>query len=253
MDAASPGRASPVGRGLRAHKDFVTVKPFKLSWPVGHSDSMDNDDVENTKKALTTLGLYEPPRLFTERFSNEPMVRGLKAFQTQHGLVPDGVMKPDGPTLKKLNEALKNEDSLTPLRKRELFEDSAIHPNLGEPPEPRTESKPATEITLNNEDGGSESVHSINETQAVEHQEEPSDTSFQIAAAPAVIPFGLWLMELLGAASIAAAMAIYNSWSKKRREEVKREYERTEEDRNDFCWQRYNDEFDRCRALPDHW
>ena len=57
------------------------VKPFKLSWPIGRSDTMDKDDIENTKQALDALGLYEPPQLFTERFSTEPMIRGLKTFR----------------------------------------------------------------------------------------------------------------------------------------------------------------------------
>lgn len=68
------------------------VKPFKLAWPVGHSDSMNKEDIENTKRALDALGLYDPPKLFTERFSNEPMIRGLKEFQRREGLAPDGVM-----------------------------------------------------------------------------------------------------------------------------------------------------------------
>ena len=79
------------------------VKPFKLTWPIGRADAMDKDDIENTKQALDALGLYEPPELFTERFSTEPMIRGLKKFQRQEGLVPDGVMSPDGPTHRRMN------------------------------------------------------------------------------------------------------------------------------------------------------
>lgn len=82
------------------------VLPFKLSWPVRHSDSMNKEDVENTNRALSSLGLYKAPRLFVARFSNEPLVQGLKSFQRQQGLVRDGVMMPDGPTHRRLDEIL---------------------------------------------------------------------------------------------------------------------------------------------------
>ena len=94
------------------------VKPFKLTWPIGRADAMDKDDIENTKQALDALGLYEPPELFTERFSTEPMIRGLKKFQRQEGLVPDGVMSPDGPTHRRMNEVL--EDISKPENARDM-------------------------------------------------------------------------------------------------------------------------------------
>jgi len=98
------------------------VKPFKLAWPIGRTDAMDKDDIENTKQALDALGLYEPPQLFTERFSTEPMIQGLKKFQRQEGLVPDGVMYPDGPTHRRMNEVLRQNTKPENLRDANISE-----------------------------------------------------------------------------------------------------------------------------------
>ena len=67
---------------------------------------MDLDDVLNTKKALNDLGFMSLPKYGLNTYPDETMIGGIKSFQRRNGLREDGVMKPDGPTLGRLNETL---------------------------------------------------------------------------------------------------------------------------------------------------
>ena len=213
------------------------VKPFKLAWPVGHSDSMNKEDIENTKRALDALGLYEPPQLFTERFSTEPMIQGLKKFQRREGLEPDGVMNPDGPTHTALNRALADGFQGEPnVSKHGVFGVASLRSDSGRTFGPSRRSNPAF----------SPSQDRSFESEMVGRSER------QIAAAPA-IPFGVWLMEILGTATVALAMAIYNSWDKKRQNDVREQYERDQSDEEDYCRERWEIEYNRCGLRPWKW
>jgi len=212
------------------------VKPFKLAWPVGHSDSMNKEDIENTKRALDALGLYEPPQLFTERFSTEPMIQGLKKFQRREGLEPDGVMNPDGPTLRKLNAVL---NSLEQSKQVDQRSDNLSHAvNVA----PKSESGDIALV---------EPAEGENKTPLDQQKTPIKESSTQVAVAPAAAPFALWLMELLGTATIAAAMAIYNSWSKDRQKAIRNRFKSSNDGSNNECWQRYNAELGRCRRWPE--
>lgn len=81
-------------------------RPFRLKRPIGPDSMMDPDDVLATKQALSSLGFLETPDYGLTPFPDQPMVGALKDFQRRHGLRVDGVMNPDGPTLKKLNDLL---------------------------------------------------------------------------------------------------------------------------------------------------
>ena len=113
---------------------------------------MNQEDLENTKRALDALGLYEPPQLFVERFSNDPMIQGLKKFQRQEGLEPDGVMNPDGPTHRRMNEVLEASTNIGNLPKTNSF---APKTSVGRP---STNPRPAA-IRLFSEVGANRANH----------------------------------------------------------------------------------------------
>lgn len=217
------------------------VKPFKLSWPIGRSDAMDKEDIENTKQALDALGLYEPPQLFTERFSTEPMIRGLKTFQRQEGLLPDGVMNPGGPTHDALNRALATG-----------FQDG---------PENSDHASSHTTAFGSNSSFQTGLPYLSNSPSQQNRKEAPNNggvhqSDTQVAAGPA-LPFGVWLMQTLGTATIALAMAIYNSWSKNRQKIARDTYESatSEHDpkRYDRCHERWLLEQARCGLRAPLW
>ncbi len=81
-------------------------QPFKLKNPIGEAYSMGAEDTLNTKKALATLGHMETPDYGLDEYPDLPMIDAVKSFQRDNALVEDGVMKPDGPTLARLNETL---------------------------------------------------------------------------------------------------------------------------------------------------
>lgn len=82
------------------------LRPFRLKGPIGLEYNMDMDDAFNTKKALRDLGHFHVPKFGLTPYPDEPMIEGIKSFQRQNGLREDGVMKPDGPTIKRLNDTL---------------------------------------------------------------------------------------------------------------------------------------------------
>jgi len=81
-------------------------KPFSLKSRVGPDSNMDLDDVLRTKKALNGLGYMPLPRYGLTPYPDKTMINGIRSFQRDGGLRVDGVMKPDGPTLGRLNRIL---------------------------------------------------------------------------------------------------------------------------------------------------
>jgi len=72
---------------------------FKLNSSIGRSYNTDPDDVLKTKKALSGLGYYDEPDYGITPYPDTSLIRGIESFQRDHGLSPDGVMKPDGETM----------------------------------------------------------------------------------------------------------------------------------------------------------
>ena len=70
---------------------------FKLLGPVGADVRISRKDTVRTKQALQRLGFIAPPEGVTP-IADDTMLDGIKAFQKENGLVPDGAMKPGGPT-----------------------------------------------------------------------------------------------------------------------------------------------------------
>jgi len=81
-------------------------RPFRLKRPIGPDSNMDLDDVLNTKRALKDLDFMSVPKYGLTPYPDQPMIDGIKSFQRKNKLRVDGVMKPDGPTLKSLNQTL---------------------------------------------------------------------------------------------------------------------------------------------------
>ncbi|MBL4690341.1 MAG: hypothetical protein JKY68_02615 [Rhodospirillales bacterium] len=67
---------------------------------------MDPDDTLSTKTALRDLGHFRTPKYGLTPYPDQPMLEGIKSFQRQNGLLEDGVMKPDGPTVTVLGQVL---------------------------------------------------------------------------------------------------------------------------------------------------
>lgn len=72
---------------------------FKLKSPIGRSYNTNPDDVRKIKKALNGLGYYDEPDNGITPYPDTGLIRGIESFQRDHGLRPDGVMKPDGETV----------------------------------------------------------------------------------------------------------------------------------------------------------
>jgi len=81
--------------------------PFRLNKTIGEAYDMDLADALTAKQALADLGHLETPEDGFDEYPDRPLIEAVKSFQRAEGLVEDGVMKPDGPTLARLNETLK--------------------------------------------------------------------------------------------------------------------------------------------------
>lgn len=80
--------------------------PFRLKSPIGEAYNMNGEDTLNTKKALAGLGHMDIPEGGLDEYPDMSMIDAVKSFQRANDLAEDGVMKPEGPTLKRLNETL---------------------------------------------------------------------------------------------------------------------------------------------------
>lgn len=95
-------------------------EPFKLQGSVGGS-GVDNHrpDVAKVESFLTDTGYYKP---LTEDgpsgYHNAELDKAIRGFQQDNGLAVDGVLKPGGPTINKLKDAVGAGDaSLSPVSK----------------------------------------------------------------------------------------------------------------------------------------
>jgi len=79
---------------------------FPLNGRVDADAAMDPDDALRVKTALKALGLYRRPEGGVTPYADPDLFQGLRAFQRDHGLREDGVMKPDGPTAERLGKAV---------------------------------------------------------------------------------------------------------------------------------------------------
>ena len=59
-----------------------------------------------TKRSLNRLGYYSLPSYGLTPYTDTPMLAAIKRFQRDHRLEPDGIMMPDGPTVRPLSSLL---------------------------------------------------------------------------------------------------------------------------------------------------
>ena len=71
-------------------------------------DSANNnpDDVIKVKQALTEAGYYKVPQYGLTPYPDKQLYQAINSFQTSNNLKTDGVIKPNGETLARLNKTL---------------------------------------------------------------------------------------------------------------------------------------------------
>lgn len=79
---------------------------FKLKGPVSATHDVDPSDSRKLNQALARLGFRNPRDGGQAEFIDGPALAGIKAFQRQSGLEPDGVVKPGGPSERLIAAAL---------------------------------------------------------------------------------------------------------------------------------------------------
>jgi hypothetical protein len=89
-----------------ANKDnHLMFNPLKLKKRINPLASNDLDDVIVTKRSLSRIGQYELPEYGLTSYPDEKMFDGIRSFQRQQNLKVDGIIEPDGPTLRHLGHA----------------------------------------------------------------------------------------------------------------------------------------------------
>jgi|GEM_PF-2382418 len=87
----------------------------RIKKTIGRNYDVNLDDVLETKTKLNHIGHYEMPNFGLTPYPDRALFKGIKGFQEKTGLKVDGVMKPDGPTEKELNQTLsKTNDNAAP-------------------------------------------------------------------------------------------------------------------------------------------
>lgn len=74
--------------------------PYGLAIAISPSHTADPDDVMLVKRLLSESGHYEVPDFGMTTYPDTGMFEGIKSFQKENNLRIDGVIKPDGPTIK---------------------------------------------------------------------------------------------------------------------------------------------------------
>jgi len=123
----------------------VMFRPFQLKKTIGEAYDMDLGDSLNAKKALARLGHLEVPEGGLDEYPDRPMIEAVKSFQRAQGLAVDGVMKPGGPTLERLNQSLVAKQEPAPRPRGSIIADPRRKPeptvtpiNLKRPVTPST-------------------------------------------------------------------------------------------------------------------
>lgn len=108
--------------------------PFRLKQSIGEEYNMNLDDSLKTKKALADLGHMEVPDHGLTEFPDRSMIEGVKSFQRDQGLKEDGIIKPDGPTIRRLNETLAAKQKMAKQPSRAT---TVVSPRQSNPPRPK--------------------------------------------------------------------------------------------------------------------
>ena len=76
---------------------------IKLIQRLSANSSAHPEDVEKVKKRLGRDGYYDTPPYGITPYPDQPLFDGIRKFQRDNGLEIDGVMNPDGETLRTMN------------------------------------------------------------------------------------------------------------------------------------------------------
>lgn len=79
--------------------------PFKLKSTIGRSYNVEPEDVLRTKATLKSRGYYTPRDQQISPYPDQAMFTGIERFQRDNGLHVDGIMRPEGETLRAINSA----------------------------------------------------------------------------------------------------------------------------------------------------
>ena len=79
---------------------------LKLNRTISSYHETDLNDVTITKRSLNRLGYYSLPDHGLTPDLDTSMLAAIKRFQRDHRLEPDGIMMPDGPTVRRLSSVL---------------------------------------------------------------------------------------------------------------------------------------------------
>ncbi|MDR1025764.1 MAG: peptidoglycan-binding protein, partial [Lactobacillus sp.] len=84
---------------------------FKTNRTIATGSENNIEDTLNLKYSMKDLGLYEEPSWGMQGFADQQMFESIKTFQKQNGLKVDGIIKPDGPTEKAINDRLNSKNN----------------------------------------------------------------------------------------------------------------------------------------------
>jgi hypothetical protein len=86
------------------------LRSLRIRDTVGPGNSVDTRDIPKLKMALNHLGYYDAPSYGMNKYPDLRMFEAIEAFQGDHGLIRDGIIRPNGPTLDRLNKDLEIEN-----------------------------------------------------------------------------------------------------------------------------------------------
>lgn len=101
-----------------------------LKRPIDANSRADPNDVVVVKRSLERLGYYQQPKWGLQDFTDGQMFEGIKAFQRDHGLRVDGIMRPGGETATALGPLL-----LQVEQKPHEADEEALNPDSRPPKE----------------------------------------------------------------------------------------------------------------------
>ncbi len=92
------------------------MKEIKLEKSIGPNYSdMELKDVLNVKMGLNRVGYYEEPKYGLTPYPDDQLFKSIKNYQEENDLKIDGIMRPDGETIRSLNKTIKNIAGRSPI------------------------------------------------------------------------------------------------------------------------------------------